>query len=233
MIHTLFQPNYKLIINPKLKYIHLTINEQGELLVKAPSNSKNQIEQLLHKKKEWIEKAQEKFTQKKGRMPTFEDNNNEVLYHLGTPYPLILQHIASDKATNLVSFNYTPKKGFKLTYNEPNTTEFINQIEAFYKYKAKEIITPLVQQQAEIMSLYPTAISFRKTKRQWGSCSSKNRLSFNTGLIKLPLDVIQYVIIHELTHIKHKHHQKAFWQEVEYYSPNYKKLEQQLKEYLT
>ncbi len=232
MFQNLFTPNYQLIINPRLKYIHLNINEQGELIIKAPHNSQHQITQLLKKKKDWIEKAQKKFTQKKGKMPTFE-SDSEKLYYLGTPYPLTLQQIPSDKTTNLVSFNYTPQEGFKITYNEPNTTEFLNQIEKFYKHKAKEMITPLVQQQAEIMSLYPTAISFRKTKRQWGSCSSKNRLSFNTGLIKLPLDVIQYVIIHELAHIKHKHHQKAFWKEVERYSPNYKELEQELKEYLT
>jgi predicted metal-dependent hydrolase len=232
MLHTLFSPNYKLIINPKLKYIHLTISENGELVVKAPSNSKHQIEQLLHKKKEWIEKAQKRFTQKKGRLPTFENSKNE-LYHLGNPYPLNLTHVASQDSKNIISFEYVPNVGFNIEYNETNIAEFHNQIEQFYRHKAKEIITPLVEKQAQIMSLYPTAISFRKTKRQWGSCSSKNRLSFNTGLIKLPLDVIQYVIIHELTHIRHKHHQKAFWQEVERYSPNYKKLEQQLKEYLT
>lgn len=229
MLQNFFTPNYKLIINPRLKYIHLNINEQGELIVKAPSNSKIQIEQLLHKKQDWIEKAQKKFTQKKGKTLTFE-NNNEELYYLGTPYPLTL---LDDKFIKLVSIEYIPKEEFKLSYNKFNTTEFLMQIENFYKHKAEEIIIPMVEEQAQIMSLYPTAISFRKTKRQWGSCSSKNRLSFNTGLIKLPLDVIQYVIVHELAHIKHKHHQKSFWKEVERYSPNYKKLEQKLKEYLT
>ena len=232
MLHTLFQPSYQLVINPKLKYIHLTINEKGELIVKAPRNSKQQIEQLLFKKKAWIEKAQKRFTQKKGKLPSFKNSENE-LYYLGKSHPIEMIPIPSNNTTNRVSFEYIPKEGFTLKYNEPNPTEFLNQIEKFYKHKAKEIITPLVEQQAKIMSLYPTAISFRKTKRQWGSCSSKNRLSFNTGLSKLPLDVIQYVIIHELAHIKHKHHQKAFWQEVERYSPKYKKLEQQLKEYLT
>ena len=232
MLHTLFQPNYKLIINPKLKYTHLTINEQGELVVKASSNNRYQIEQLLFKKKEWIEKAQKRFMQKKGKLPSFESTKNE-LYYLGKSYPIEMIHIPSNNSNNLVSFEYLPKEGFSIKYNELNATEFLNQIEKFYKHKAKEIITPLVHEQAKVMSLYPTAISFRKTKRQWGSCSAKNRLSFNTGLIKLPLDVIQYVIIHELTHIKHKHHQKAFWEEVEHYSPNYKKLEQQLKDYLT
>lgn len=232
MLHKRLTPNYQLIINPRLKYIHLNINEQGELIVKAAHNNKNQIEELLQRKKEWIEKAQKKFSQKKGKMPTFQ-STHEKLYYLGVSYPLTLQQLASDKPTNLVSFNYRPKEGFTITYNEPNSTEFMVQIENFYKYKAKEIITPLVQKQAQRMEHFPTAVTFRKTKRQWGSCSSKNRLSFNTGLIKLPLDVIQYVIIHELAHIKHKHHQKAFWEEVERYSPNYKKLELELKEYLT
>jgi len=232
MLHTFFQPNYKLLINPKLKYIHLTINEEGELVVKTPSNNQHQIAQLLHKKKDWIEKAQKRFTQKKGKIPSFENSKNE-LYYLGKAFPLILTKIPFKNSNNIISFKYLPQESFTIEYNEVNKIEFLNQIDEFYKYKAKETIVPMVEKQANVMSLYPTAISFRKTKRQWGSCSSKNRLSFNTGLIKLPLDVIQYVIIHELTHIKHKHHQKAFWQEVERYSPNYKELELQLKEYLT
>ena len=232
MFHSLFTPNYTLIINPKLKYIHLHINEQGELVVKAPNNSKNQIEQLLHKKSDWIKKAKKKFSQKKGKMPSFE-KNNEKLYYLGTPYPFNLSRSTSNSSKKVLSFKYVPEKSFNLEYSEHNPQAFLGQIEDFYKHQAKIIITPLVEQQAKKMSLYPAAISFRKTKRQWGSCSSKNRLSFNTQLIKLPLDVIQYVIVHELAHIKHKHHQKAFWKEVEDYSPNYKELEQQLKEYLT
>jgi hypothetical protein len=229
MLHTLFQPDYTLIINPRLKYIHLTINRKGELIVKAPRNSQHQISQLLHTKKDWIEKAQRKFMQKKGKLPTFKTSENE-LYYLGDAYPLQLSQQSNIKSTHL---EYSHDFKFNLCYKEFNLEEFYKQIDKFYKEKAKELIPPLVEKQAKIMSLYPTAINFRKTKRQWGSCSAKNRLSFHIGLIKLPLDVIQYVIIHELSHIKHKHHQKAFWQEVERYSPHYKKLEHQLKEYLT
>lgn len=228
MIHTLFAPSYRLIINPKLKYIHLTIDEQGELVVKAPSKSKNQIEQLLHNKKDWIEKAQKKFTQKKGKLPSFA-NSQETLYYLGKPYSLTLT--MDKKSKN--SFKYIENSEFKISYQEQNHELFLKYIDNFYTQRAKEVITPMIKKQAQIMKLYPTVVSFRKTKRQWGSCSSKNRISFNIGLIKLPLDVIQYVIIHELAHIKHKHHQKAFWKEVERYSPDYRKLEQQLKEYLT
>ena len=83
------------------------------------------------------------------------------------------------------------------------------------------------------MALVPTNIRFRKTKRQWGSCSGKNVLSFNTMLMKLPLSVIQYIIVHELAHIKHKHHQKSFWKLVEEHLPDYRQRVAELHTYTT
>ena len=101
----------------------------------------------------------------------------------------------------------------------------------FYKEEAKQFIPVLVERWSEIMELQPNKISFRKTKRQWGSCSGKNDLSFNTMMMKLPHDVIQYIIVHELAHIKHKHHQKSFWKEIEKYMPEYKQHVTELKKY--
>ena len=86
---------------------------------------------------------------------------------------------------------------------------------------------------AENINLSPAYILFRKTKRQWGSCSAKNVLSFNTMIMKLPPDVIEYIIVHELSHIKHRHHQKAFWQLIERYLPDYKRRVQELMTYTT
>jgi len=51
--------------------------------------------------------------------------------------------------------------------------------------------------------------------------------------MKLPLNVIEYIVVHELAHIKHKHHQKDFWKLVEYYLPNYKLYVKELKNYTT
>lgn len=229
MIQNIFIPNYQLIVNAKLKYIHLTINHEGELIVKSPHNNTNEITQLLYKKGDWIQKAQKKFSEKKGKLPLFEKNTEEI-YYLGKAYPLAL---IEDKKQMKVSLEHIPNKAFKLKYKEKNRDLFHHAIDSFYKNQAKKLVVSIVEEQAKIMQLYPTAINFRKTKRQWGSCSAKNRLSFHSHIVKLPLDVIQYIIIHELAHIRHKHHQKAFWKEVENYCPNYKKCEQQLKEYLT
>ena len=101
----------------------------------------------------------------------------------------------------------------------------------FYKDKSQEVIPPLVEKWAHIMNEKPASIKFRKAKRRWGSCSMKNELSFNTSLVQLPLECIEYIIVHELSHIKHKHHQKSFWLRVKKFMPLYKEHEKTLKNY--
>lgn len=113
-----------------------------------------------------------------------------------------------------------------------HTNDFeINDVDAFYKSEAQKIILPMVEKYSIIMNVQVNKVSFRKNKSRWGSCSAKNNISLNTQLIKMPIENIQYVVVHELAHIKHKHHQKSFWEEVEKFIPNYKILDGALKQY--
>ncbi len=102
-------------------------------------------------------------------------------------------------------------------------------IDIFYKNKAIEIILPLVSKWSKEMSLYPTHIGFRKNKSRWGSCSSKDRITFNTQLIKTPIEFIEYVVVHELAHIEYKNHSKSFWNLVKEYLPDYKQRKNMIK----
>jgi len=95
-------------------------------------------------------------------------------------------------------------------------------MDKFYKQKAKESISPLINYWSEKMQLYPSYVGYRKNRSRWGSCNHKNRLSFNTNLAKMHPHFIEYVVVHELAHIKHKNHSKEFWAEVEKYLPDYK-----------
>jgi predicted metal-dependent hydrolase len=95
-------------------------------------------------------------------------------------------------------------------------------LDILYRQKAIEMITPLIQAWSQKMQLFPTHVGYRKNKTRWGSCNGKNRLSFNTNLAKMHPDFIEYVVVHELAHIKHKNHSKAFWEEVEKFLPDYK-----------
>lgn len=95
-------------------------------------------------------------------------------------------------------------------------------LDKFYKEESRKIIPPLVEKYSNIMKLYPKDIKFRKNRRTWGSCNYKNGLNFNTLLVKFPLEAIEYVVIHELAHIKEKNHSQKFWNIVRNFCPDYK-----------
>jgi len=103
--------------------------------------------------------------------------------------------------------------------------------EVDYKKETPQIVLPLVEKYSKLMNLYPSKISFRFNKTRWGSCSYKNSIVFNYYLAKLPIELIEYVVIHELAHIKHKHHQKPFWDEVTKVLPDVKNRRKNLREF--
>ncbi len=108
----------------------------------------------------------------------------------------------------------------------------IKNLDSFYKKEILKYLPNLVEEYSKKMNLFPTSISYRKNKRTWGSCNYKNGLNFNILLMKFPLALMEYVVIHELAHIKHKNHSKHFWDLVEYYCPDYKQREKIFKSFL-
>ncbi len=219
-------PSYTHIVNPKLKHTYLSFDEEGNLIIKSPKVSQRYIETLLLKKSAWITRSKEKIMQKKGKALDFQKETE--LFFYGEAYPLNLEK-HSTKKTRLV---FEAQK-FTLYYHTYDETLFQKHIDTFYKTKAKEDLPALVSAWADTMQLNYNKLSFRKSKRQWGSCSGKNDLSLNTMLMKLPKNVIDYIIVHELAHIEHKHHQKSFWALVEHYLPEYKTEVAILKTYTT
>ncbi len=118
-----------------------------------------------------------------------------------------------------------------LLYGKKESLHIKQSLADFYKQKSAETIPTMVEKWALKMHVSPTKITFRKTKRRWGSCSCKNELSFTSSLIQLPQKCIDYIIVHELSHIKHKHHQKSFWLHVAKFMPEFKEYEKILKNY--
>ena len=95
--------------------------------------------------------------------------------------------------------------------------------------KALEYISKRVSYFAKQIGVTYGRITIRNQKTRWGSCSSKGNLNFNCLVMLTPLEVIDYVVVHELCHRKEMNHSKAFWAEVEKVLPNYKEQVKWLK----
>ena len=97
--------------------------------------------------------------------------------------------------------------------------------------KAKRVIPQRVNYYAEKMGLSYGRITIRLQKSRWGSCSGKGNLNFNCLLVKAPEEVMDYVVVHELCHLKEMNHSPRFWSEVEKVLPDYRERRKWLKDH--
>lgn len=100
---------------------------------------------------------------------------------------------------------------------------------AEYKAKAKKYLPVRTQYWSQITGLEPAYIHITSASKRFGSCNGKNGICFSYRLMAYPTEVIDYVILHELAHIKHKNHSKEFYGLIEHFMPDFKKHEKILK----
>ena len=109
----------------------------------------------------------------------------------------------------------------------PFTPEQVDE----YVKKAKNLVPTVTAAYARIMGVQVHKITIRRQRTRWGSCSSKGNLNFNCLLAAVPFPVMEYVVVHELCHLKQMNHSPAFWAQVERILPDYKIQKQWLKDY--
>ena len=127
-----------------------------------------------------------------------------------------------------IAFNHSR---FRITVSGRETQQEIREaLEAFYREKAAEKIGPKVAYWSGKTGIGYNQLYFRKQAKRWGSCTPRNNIVINTEAIKLPWSLIDYLILHELCHVRYKDHSKAFWAEVSKYQKKWRELDERMKE---
>lgn len=210
------------VIKSKRKTLTLSFDEKGKLIVKSPLYvTKRQIERVISEKEKWILSTKEKLNDSLKKYPPLSFKEGDFLLVGGEKYVLIFTE-ASVKGVYLI------KEENKIIVPQ-NVKNVKNTVKNFYKNLAKKTITKRLNSLSIQFGENYKSVSFNFAKTRWGSCGN-GTLNFNVALICCPEFVSDYVIIHELCHLKIKNHKKEFWQMVEKYCPDYKKAENYLKE---
>lgn len=97
--------------------------------------------------------------------------------------------------------------------------------------KASDVIPKRAEHYAQMIGVTYGKITIRNQVSRWGSCSAKGNLNFNCLLLLCPKEVLDYVVIHELCHLKEMNHSKKFWEYVEHFCPEYEQHKKWLKEH--
>jgi predicted metal-dependent hydrolase len=205
------------------KTISLHINEDGKIVVNAPYRTpKWEIEKFVEEKQSWIVK---KISEKDGSIRRAEKEfvpGEEFLY-LGESYPLEIQDTHKKEHPLKLSFG-------KFILDKDHIEEARDLFVEWYKTEAKQRIMERVDYYGKRLQLFPKGVKITSAKYRWGSCSPDNRLSFSWRIIMASLNIIDYILIHELVHIKEKNHSKRFWSYLESVLPDYRKQRLWLKQ---
>jgi predicted metal-dependent hydrolase len=205
--------------------ISLQITRQSEVIVSAPYfTPASEINNFIEQKYDWIQKNIQRQKEEQVHAGEKPYESGEYFYYLGTPYPLEV-FFQQGLPAGLVFWG----NRFYLNCVDSEVRRRSYFIE-WYKIRAREYFTGQVERLSCQLQLLPHSIRITSAQTRWGSCSGENNLAFSFRLIMAPPAVIDYVIVHELMHIKEKSHSSRFWKLIETTMPEYKRHRHWLKE---
>ena len=214
----------------KVKNINLRIKPNLEVYISVPMNlHRDYIENFIRSKEEWIKSVLKKVENVKEKQKDFEYKTGEIHKFLGKEYNLIVK-TGNFNAVSLKN-NIRPNE-IILTINE-NIFENIDEkkkiMEKWYFENAKKLFLQFMEKWLEILDENVEKVAIKPMKTRWGSCNYVKRyINLNIELIKRTPFEIEYVILHELTHLKYPNHGRGFYNYIERYMPNYKVAEKML-----
>jgi len=201
--------NYKIIIR-NVKYPRIEITPLGEIKVIVSPNM--DPTEFIKQKEKWITSKLKEISDLRAQFAHF---STKFLFN-GEFYSMI-------KGEEFyVNTNF---KAISLKEGD------LKQLKIWLKTKLKQELDFKVRLFASLLGVKYRKIYIRFQKTKWASCSAKGNLSFNLALMALPEYLRDYIILHELVHLKVAKHNKRFWETIQVYHPEYKKAEAELRKY--
>jgi len=210
------------IIRSNRKSFSLEVKVGGQLVVRAPKHATdNDVRAILTQKADWIDHTRGKLNRK---FPNYQHKTftpGEKFWYLGQQYPLKL----TTQQRPLLELD----GAFHLARGAQQRAQevFIE----WYREETRRISADLIQQYSQSHKFNLNRVRITSAKTRWGSCSGKGNLNFTYRLSMAPLSVMEYVVVHELVHLKIRNHGSAFWNVVASIMPDYQEHRDWLNRY--
>ena len=214
------------VTKQKRKHIQLMCCPDFTISVKAPFyTSEHVINSFIQSKYKWIEKTMASYQHYQHMVFPNPIVFGSMLHYLGKPLKVVLmttpEHSIFIEDDNLIIC-------FSEVLVQKKLYAFLI---SWYQKMASDLFTKRLEYWRTRMNVTVDRLIIKQFKSRWGSCSYKKIIALNWILVKSPLDIIDYVIVHECCHLVHFNHSKKFWQLVEFYMPAYKDKKRWLKQY--
>jgi predicted metal-dependent hydrolase len=211
------------------KTIELTIDGRGVRISAPLRTPRHEIDAFVRSRSAWLLKHHHGAQRRAWRPPVFETGH--TLPFLGRAVPLLVCERAVKQVRVTLDL-------LNLRIDVPRTLAGVERraaiesaVRAWYRERADEEITDRVRRWSRYTGLQPSRVLVRDQRRRWGSCSPDGTLRFNWRLVMAPGALIDYVVAHELVHLRAPHHGPSFWRRVEAIMPDYEARKRALRDF--
>lgn len=220
---------YDITFSSRRKTISIIVHRTKRVEIKAPSGTPvPYIHDLAKSKLAWIVK-------RLGMIDSMPDHaverkycEQEIFYFLGTPLSLVFERVTGSGTAR--------KQGESLIVGIPGSVPVPDHsryarklVQEWYRGQGSRIIAGIIREYADLLGLDTPSFRIRNVRRRWGSCNHRNNLNFNSRLIMAPVAQVEYVVMHELCHVRHKNHSGTFWKALQDVMPDYRERREQLR----
>lgn len=207
--------------------VAISVHPDRSVVVTAPTGAADQdLERLLGKRFRWILKQQQDFEDMPPPASPRQWVGGETHRYLGRQYRL---KIAEGKP---VRVRLKGRHFHVIVPNPAHAKTICRAMDLWYRARAHDLLNRRVDEclaASPALSVARPEVVVRAMTQRWGSCSPSGRILLNVDLVKLPLSCIDYVVIHELCHLKVRNHGPKFWRLVTQFSPNWERARQRLR----
>lgn len=213
---------YRLKRSPRRRTVAISIHPEQGLVVYSPARlSQKWLDEVLQEKADWILSKTLEVEQARALIASPRWEAGENLPYQGVTYPLRIAYDPTPAGVRLEDEAIVLNLPFEfpdMAAPERVRVELIH----WYRDQARKVLHNRVQHFQELTGLRARIVRIKDQKRRWGSCSAEGALNFNWRLILAPPDILDYVVVHELCHLRMLNHSPAFWRLVGSVLPDYR-----------
>lgn len=215
---------YTIRYKPNIKNVTIYIDHNEGVKIIAPTGTKQDLlKDILHKKSRWIIKKQKEIDDIKKLSPSKEFRSGEEFPYMGRNYPLEIDHSDPTSRAGLKFRQGVFRATLPKNLGPKEREMLLRQLfKDWYISRGQEKIKERVEHYCPILKVTPTKVLLKDQKTLWGSCTKKGTININWRIIMAPPAVIDYLVVHELAHLKHPNHSDDFWHLVQLALPDYR-----------
>ncbi|AMX03390.1 M48 family metallopeptidase [Microbulbifer thermotolerans] len=215
---------YRLVRSPRRKRLGLVLVPSG-VEVRIPERCAARYgHQFLRDNAHWVRSQLSRARERAAQVPVYEYAFGERFPWLGRALPLERAGASSASGIGADAIAlYTRQR-------QPDKRQVQAALQRLYQREALALLTEKSARLAERLGLAFSSVRVRRTKSKWGHCTSRGELQYNWLVCQAPEPVVDYLVAHEVSHLRHHNHSRAFWSLVESVCPSYKVLRRWLRD---